>query len=479
MKQFLNFRQSFNVLQISVYILLFGFYSVNLASQMVFIGDQGWFYLSAKDLLLGKEFPLVGIPSSHPWLHQGAYWTYLLAIALAIGRFDPIAGGYMGILFGILGVAAVYFVTKKFFTRKAAFIATLLYATSPLVVAHARMPYHTTPIPFFTTLYIYSLLQWIKGKVIFFPISLSLLAILYNFEIATVLLVFPFLLIAAYGLIKKTKWFIPILNKKIIFTSYGAIILPMIPMLLFDLEHGFPQTLKFIAWVGYRILVLLGYPPLHPEIPSPSKEFFYIFSLDKLTYYFLPSNTYLAILIFLGIIIGSTVYTIKSLFASKINTSFLIIYLITICSLLGYVINQTPSEAYLPILFSPLMMLAGFLANVIIKKRGFFYPTLVAVSIIVITNIIFIWKVHSIENQAGITFRQRMEVVEKIIKKIGKRPYSLHAIGEGSQFESFLDNYRYLLWWKKYPPLPNPQKIQVVLKEEKNKIQIIYKGIKE
>ncbi len=293
------------------------------------------------------------------------------------------------------------------------------------------------------------------------------------------MLVFPFLLIAVYGLIKKTKWFIPILNKKIIFTSLGAIILPMIPMLLYDIEHGFPQTFKFIAWLGYRILVLIGYPPLHPEISSPSREFFYIFSVDKLTYYFFPSNTYLAILIFLSIIIGSTVYIIKSLFESKINTSFLIIYLITIFSLLGYVINQTPSEAYLPILFSPLMMIAGFLANVILNKRGFLYPTLVAVLIIVITNVFFIWKIYSTENQVGITFRQRMEVVEKIIKKIGKRPYSLHAIGEGSQFESFLDNYRYLLWWKKYPPSSDPQKIQVILKEDKNKIKIIYKGIKE
>lgn len=479
MKQFPNLLHSKIVLQISVFTLLFIFYTFNLASQMVFIGDQGWFYLSARDLLLGKDFPLVGIPSSHPWLHQGAYWTYLLAIALKIGRFHPLAGGYMGILFGLLGVAAVYWVTKSFFTKRTAIITTLLYATSPLVVAHARMPYHTTPIPFFTTLFIYSLLQWIKGKVIFFPLTLSLLAILYNFEIATVLLVIPFLLIIVYGGIKKTKWFVTILNKKIIFTSVGAILLPMIPMLFYDIGHGFPQTIKFVAWVGYRILVLLGYPPLHPEILSPSKEFFYIFSLDKLTYYLFPSSSFLAILFFLVIIIGSIVYNIKTFLKKKINTSFLIICLITLFSLLGYIINQTPSEAYLPIVFSPFMVMAGFLANVILDKKGFMHPTLIVISLIVITNAIFIWKVHSTENQAGITLRQRMEVVEKIIKKVGNRPYSLHAIGEGSQFEAFLDNYRYLLWWKKYPPLSDPQKIQVILKEEKNNVKIIYQGTKE
>jgi len=42
-----------------------------ISTLMPFIGDQGWFYLSARDLALGKSFPLVGIASSHPWLHQG------------------------------------------------------------------------------------------------------------------------------------------------------------------------------------------------------------------------------------------------------------------------------------------------------------------------------------------------------------------------------------------------------------------------
>lgn len=50
-----------------------------LPQLVAFIGDQGWFYLSARDVLLSGNIPLVGITSSHTWLHQGPRWTYLLA----------------------------------------------------------------------------------------------------------------------------------------------------------------------------------------------------------------------------------------------------------------------------------------------------------------------------------------------------------------------------------------------------------------
>src|SRR6185312_14686775 len=66
------------------------FYKLN--EFMSFIGDQGWFYISARDMLLTGQIPLVGITSSHTWLHQGPFWTYLLAFALKIGDYNPVAG---------------------------------------------------------------------------------------------------------------------------------------------------------------------------------------------------------------------------------------------------------------------------------------------------------------------------------------------------------------------------------------------------
>src|SRR5260221_5098084 len=57
------------ILVITVFLLFY-----RLSDLMPFIGDQGWFYMSARDMVLYRQMPLVGITSSHVWLHQGPYW---------------------------------------------------------------------------------------------------------------------------------------------------------------------------------------------------------------------------------------------------------------------------------------------------------------------------------------------------------------------------------------------------------------------
>jgi len=67
--------------------IFFRFYKLN--QLMIFIGDQGWFYLSAQDMLIHHQIPLVGITSSHVWLHQGPLWTYILAVLFFFFGFNP------------------------------------------------------------------------------------------------------------------------------------------------------------------------------------------------------------------------------------------------------------------------------------------------------------------------------------------------------------------------------------------------------
>src|SRR3990167_8267340 len=97
-----------------------------LPELMPFIGDQGWFYISARDMLLTGNIPLTGIASSHPWLHQGPFWTYILGIIVS------------------------------------------------------RIPYHTSLIPLLTLFYVYFLYKWVKGNVHYFPLAILMLSILYN-----------------------------------------------------------------------------------------------------------------------------------------------------------------------------------------------------------------------------------------------------------------------------------------------------------
>jgi len=55
-----------------IIVLIGGFLRFDrLSALMMFIGDQWWFYLSARDLILTGNIPLVGITSSHIWIYQG------------------------------------------------------------------------------------------------------------------------------------------------------------------------------------------------------------------------------------------------------------------------------------------------------------------------------------------------------------------------------------------------------------------------
>ena len=152
---------------------------------MAFIGDQGWYYLSARDLVLGKEFPLVGIASSHPWLHQGSLWTYLLALWFSLFGFDPLQGAYLTAFLDCLTIILFYCVASNMFSSRVGIMAAMIYATSPLVILLMRMPYHTSPIPLVTLFFIYFLYRWMQGNVSYFPLVIGVLGLLNNLEITT------------------------------------------------------------------------------------------------------------------------------------------------------------------------------------------------------------------------------------------------------------------------------------------------------
>jgi len=121
-----------------------------------FIGDQAWFYISARDLIVNFNVPLLGITSSHTWIHQGPLWTYMLAPILLLFNFSPIGGFYLSAFIGIISILASYKLASEFFSRRLGIIFALLFATSPLVVFHSRFAYHTSPISLLVLLLFYS-----------------------------------------------------------------------------------------------------------------------------------------------------------------------------------------------------------------------------------------------------------------------------------------------------------------------------------
>jgi len=460
------------ILLLAIVLLASFLLSYLLPELMPFIGDQGWFYLSAREMSVYGQIPLVGIASSHPWLHQGPLWTYLLALVLPLFQFNPLAGGYVSILIGIATILLLYKVTSEMFGQNVALIAAFLYTTSPLIILYARMPYHTAPIPFFIILFLYSLWKLVHGKSMWLIGSVFSLAVLYNLELATIPFWFIFISVLAYGIWKKEKWFHALRNKKVLILSLVAFLLPMLPILIYDSQNNFPQTFKFALWMGYKVLVFFGYPPLHAEIVSPSWVSVFSFVAESYKRLIFVNSGLVACIIFLLSFGSFYKKIIDQIRRKKYQPQIILLGLILTIPILAYIAARTPSEAYLPMLFPSVILVTALWLSQFMRTRLLTGIVLCIVVLLGIGNVYIVLTTHYLKAES-ISYKERLVVSKQVVSEARGRSYNLVGKGEGSKFESFTMNYQYLTWWLGNPPTKTKQKLQFTIAEEKNKIRVI------
>ncbi|MCL5438712.1 MAG: glycosyltransferase [Patescibacteria group bacterium] len=465
---FTNFNKNHLILGL---ILLFGsflrFYRLN--DLMIFIGDQGWFYLSARDIVISNVFPLVGITSSHLWLHQGPLWTYILAPALLISGFNPVSGAYLTAFFGILSIFLIYKIGTEFFSNRLALFTALIYSASPLVVFHSRMPYHTSLIPFFVLLLFFSLSKWIKGGIFYFPLALFSLSVIYNLELATIVFWPVILFILAFGFIKKTRYFNRIKKKKILFLSLFALIFPMIPVLIYDFYNGFPQTIVFAGWGFYKVAKILNVVKGNIQGDNSLIQTFNFF-MSKYEILTIPFGKYLSG----AILLITMAVSISELKRTKPISPFGIIFLLTAFGLISYIISNVPSEAYLLMLFPGLIFIFAYTLE---KIKPQILGVILVLSIASYNIYILINTNFLMGN--GFTLDKRIGASKEILKLADGRKYRLIFKGPGQEFTSSTANYEYLTWWLgKNPPVDSRQRVIIVIEENTNNIRVHVKEYK-
>src|SRR3989338_1857396 len=454
-----------------IFILLIGAFLrlYKLPQLMPFIADQGWFYISARDMLMGGGIPLVGITSSHTWLHQGAMWTYILAVILKLFNYNPVAPAVFTALLGVITVFVVYKLGKELFSERVGLISAFLFATAPIIIADARMAYHTSSIPLITALLILSVYRWLGGKILYFPLSLFLIALLYNFEIATFPLSATVFLITLFGLIKKKKWMMQAINRKVISVSVLRLIIPMIPMLIYDLGHGFPQTLKFTVWVFYRIAVFLGYPPLNPNSAGETWTTFGTYTLiliKKLI--FLPSLELSMLILTLSFIfLGALVY--HNFKRKEINLSHSLILVFFFIPALAYIAAKTNSSAYILIFYPQVIIVIALLFNKFFEKKALYLSSCVLLIAFVFVNAYTTIRGNFL---TGPPFTKRVEAARFIIKEANGRPYNILGIGEASIYESFTMPHEYLTWYLGHGPSEKKEKLRFYVSEHIDRIDV-------
>lgn len=441
-----------------------------LPELMPFIGDQAWFYLSARDLLLGKDFPLVGITSSHTWLHQGPLWTYMLAILFALFDFHPLVPGYFSALFGVVTVFVAYKVSTSFFSEKIGLVTAFLFAFSPLVIIHTRMPYHILPIPLLILTFMLVTKKWIDGQKKYLPLIFLHLSLLYNFELASQVLWTIFFVLLAYGFWKKTMYIQPLYDKKIIVWSIIALLFPMLPVLVYDVTHGFPQTVKFAGWIVYSCIKFLL-----PNNSSPTSFFDMTAFFEVYTARIFFLDNILIALSLLGISMGWFLWkTGIKMQKKQLTTSWSILFLFTVIPILGIVVSKTPSEAYLPLVYPGLLMITGVMLGSFHGKIFFMISSFILLLYGIGNTYSLITKDYLMGKYSGYGpyFSEKINVSKQITMQIPNNTYTLVGKGEGSEFASFTMPYEYLIWWVSKKERENKSNNIFVIEEEKGKVQV-------
>ncbi len=434
---FLRFnKESFLVL--CIFLLAFLLRINKISELLFFIPDVAWYYLSAKDMLLDHSIPLVGIASSHPWLHQGAYWTYILGFLLKVFDFNPVAPAYFTILLDSIVVILIYYVARFMFNTRVAFFSSLFYATSPFVIFSSQLPYHTSFVPLLTLALFFLTFKWVKGDRNKFPLIIFILGALYNFVLATFSLAFTVLVVLAIGYLKNKKWKLSFKNDlKIIVLSFIFLILTLLPMIIYDFSNGFPQTLKFFVWGVYRIAVLFGYPPINPS-QTESWGSFLKFITDYIGKFYFVRNEYLALLIFIIPMIFLLISVMRSRFKNP-NENTLFAFLII--PAIFYIFAKTNSASYLPMFFPQAAIGLGYFLGSF-KKRLLFFPII----LICIISFLNIYQFPDRKNQK-ITFTELVKSSREIVSKSNGEPFNIIEKNQASGFPNFIQNYEYLTWW--------------------------------
>lgn len=448
--------KNITLLLILLVALFLGLYKIT--EVMPLIGDQGWFYLSARDLILNKDIPLVGITSSHTWLNQGPIWTYLLAIPLFLSSFNPVSGAILSVFFYVAVVVLMYVFGKRVIGFEFGALAAILYALSPLVIFHAKFPYHTSPIPFFTMSLVFLIYEWLKGRTIYFPLIIFNLGILYNLELATFIFPISFALFLIYGFLKKKVWIKKILNKEIILLSILLLVLSMLPIIIFDINNGFRQTVVFTGWVISRPFSYLFGESTTSIFKFPEIMNFLIQNLSRLLFVVSPI---ISLVIFLFSIISILYLNTKKKVPYIINV-VLFFFLITFVAFLA---NMTPSEAYLPMFFPLVIIITSYFIYLCFKEFRLF--TMIIIVFLLSFNVSF-----SKSYDYGISLVERLYAVDEIIRLADGQEYNLIGKGKGSEFKSYTMNYEYLLWWKGHPPSKKDLKNKIVVEDRNGEVLV-------
>jgi 4-amino-4-deoxy-L-arabinose transferase-like glycosyltransferase len=245
-----KFLQKNNYLIILILIILLAAFLRfwRLPEYMTFLGDEGRDALAVKRMIVDHKFRLIGPVTSVGNMYLGPLYYYLMLPAMMISRLSPIGPAAMVALLGVMTVVLVYFYGREWVGGKAALMAAFLYAVSPVVIIYSRSSWNPNLMPFFALVSIYGIWRvWQKKQFWWLTIlGVSLSFVVQSHWLGLLLLpTIAFFWLMTLIEILRTKQSRKKFWLHSLFGFGFFLLLTVVPLVWFDLRHGFINAQAF------------------------------------------------------------------------------------------------------------------------------------------------------------------------------------------------------------------------------------------
>lgn len=197
--------------------------------------DQGEHLLQAKKIIFDKRPVLIGAEvGGQRGFFQGPGWYYLLAFSIMFSNGDPFAAMILMFLLGIGTVLFAFYLVRKIFNEKTAFVVALLIAISPLIIIQSRFIWPPFPVSFLTVFLLFFLFKVLQKKQMYLPFLSFTLGLITHFETAAAATLFMNLLFFSPILLLKK-----LVSFRILILSVITLLITQLPLIIFDIRHDF------------------------------------------------------------------------------------------------------------------------------------------------------------------------------------------------------------------------------------------------
>ena len=209
----------------------------NISAYMMFLGDEGRDVSIVRDIILGKNFPLIGPGTSIGNMYLGPLYYYMMVVPLWLFNFSPVGPAVQVAVIGVITLGLLWWIGRQWFGRIPALVISLLYALSPTVILLSRSSWNPNVMPFFALLAMYGVWKvWRFGYWRWLVISAVCMAFVLQSHYLGLLLAPTIALFTLLSFFKHRSSF----AMHYVLLATSTFFLLMSPLLIFDLAPSHP-----------------------------------------------------------------------------------------------------------------------------------------------------------------------------------------------------------------------------------------------